>query len=94
MNDDEWLSNKKGKEFMPFNERKGVIENLKMVDEVIGFKNDEDGSCRNALVDIKAKYPDDEIIFCNGGDRGKDNIPEMSLDGRTIKFEFSCYWRR
>ena len=50
LNDDEWLANKKGKEFMPFNERKIVIENLKMVDEVIGFENDELGSCKNLLM--------------------------------------------
>ena len=27
------------------------------------------------------------ITFCNGGDRDKDNIPEMKL--MDIKFEFS-----
>jgi len=86
LNDDEWLANKKGKEFMPFNERKIVIENLKMVDEVIGFENDELGSCKNALENIKKDYPNDQIVFCNGGDRGKDNIPEM--DVTDISFEF------
>ncbi len=86
LNDDEWLSNKKGKEFMPFSERKTIIENLKMVDKVIGFENDEEGSCKNALEDLKKIYPNDQIIFCNGGDRGKDNIPEMNVD--NIHFEF------
>ena len=37
LNDDEWLADKKGKHFMPFVERKTVIENLSMVDSVIGF---------------------------------------------------------
>ena len=32
-------------------------------------------------------HPDDELIFANGGDRNKGNIPEMSVD--KIKFEFS-----
>ena len=36
---------------------------------------------------IKNKYPDAQITFCNGGDRGKDNIPEMEVKG--INFEFS-----
>ena len=87
LNSDEWLANKKGKFFMPFNERKKIIENLQMVDEVIGFDDDQSGSCINALEEIKSKYKDDEIIFCNGGDRNDGNIPEMAVSG--IKFEFS-----
>ena len=39
------------------------------------------------LYKIKDKYPDAQITFCNGGDRGKDNIPEMEVEG--INFEFS-----
>ena len=31
-------------------------------------------------------YPNDEIFFANGGDRDKENIPEMSEEG--IKFLF------
>jgi len=86
LNSDEWLSRKKGKNFMPFNERKIILENLVSVDEVVGFEDDEKGSCINALKTILNKYKNDEIIFCNGGDRNKDNIPEMELDG--IKFIF------
>ena len=40
LNSDEWLENKKGKAFMPFNERKAVLENIKSVDEVIDFVDD------------------------------------------------------
>ena len=86
LNSDEWLSTKKGKNFMPFSERKIIIENLTMVDEVIGFKDDDKGSCINALESVLKKYKNDEIIFCNGGDRNNDNIPEMELNG--IKFLF------
>ena len=86
LNSDEWLTIKKGKNFMPFNERKIIIENLASVDEVIGFKDDEEGSCIDALKSVLMDYKDDEIIFCNGGDRNKNNIPEMKLDG--IKFVF------
>ena len=87
LNSDEWLKQKKGKEFMPFEERKSILENIKNVDEVLSFEDDKSGSCINALEKIKAKFPDHEIIFCNGGDRGKENIPEMSVKG--ITFEFS-----
>ena len=87
LNSDEWLRQKKGKEFMPFEERKSILENIKNVDEVLDFEDDDLGSCIKALEKIKLKFPDDEIIFCNGGDRGKENIPEMSVSG--ITFEFS-----
>ena len=71
---------------MPFNERKIIIENLEVVDEVIDFLDDDIGSCINGLKKIKEIYPNDEIIFCNGGDRNKNNIPEMSVT--DIEFEF------
>ena len=41
LNSDEWLINKKGKPFMLFKERKILIENLRMVDEVIDFDDDD-----------------------------------------------------
>ena len=87
LNSDAWLINKKEKFFMPFNERKVILENLAMVDEVIDFEDDEIGSCCAGLEKIKQNYPDDKIVFCNGGDRKKNNIPEMNVTG--IDFVFS-----
>lgn len=87
LNSNEWLINKKGKFFMPFLERKAIVENLSCVDLVIDFEDDELGSAINALNKIKEMYPDDELIFANGGDRNKKNIPEMSVD--NINFVFS-----
>ena len=45
VNSDQWLVKKKGKFFMPWAERANIISNLAVVDEVIGFEDDEDGSC-------------------------------------------------
>ena len=87
LNSDDWLIKKKGKYFMPFTERKSIIENFKLVDDVIDFEDDEKGSATNALIKIKKMYPDDEIAFVNGGDRNKGNIPEMVVDG--VDFLFS-----
>ncbi len=87
LNSDNWLINKKGKYFMPFDERKEIVENLSVVDQVIDFDDDDLGSATKALIKIKEMYPDDEITFANGGDRNKENIPEMSLDG--FQFVFS-----
>ena len=87
LNSDQWLINKKEKFFMPFEERKCIVENLSMVNEVFGFEDDDRGSCCLGLEKIKKLYPDDDIYFCNGGDRDQDNIPEMDVDG--INFLFS-----
>ena len=87
LNSDQWLIGKKGKFFLPFSERKKILESISFVDEVIGFEDDDLGSCKNALEDLKEKYPKDKIIFCNGGDRNVSNIPEQDIKG--IEFEFS-----
>jgi D-beta-D-heptose 7-phosphate kinase/D-beta-D-heptose 1-phosphate adenosyltransferase len=86
LNSDSWLVEKKGKFFMPFYERKAIVESIKFVDEVISFKDDARGSCINALEEIKKSYPNDDIYFANGGDRDQKNIPEMSVLGINFLF--------
>jgi len=86
LNSDQWLENKKGKFFMPFSERKAIIESIGCVDEVIDFEDDEIGSCIHALDKAKNLFPTDHLFFANGGDRNDGNIPEMSVDG--IEFLF------
>ena len=56
LNSDDWLVNKKGKSFMPFSERKTIIENLTVVDAVIDFDDDNLRSACNALKKIKKTY--------------------------------------
>ena len=85
LNSDEWLRRKKGHEFMPWSERSAIIENLKMVDIVFSF-DDSDGSAIDAIKRVKEVYPEDELIFANGGDRTKDNIPEMVFE--DVEFVF------
>lgn len=85
VNSDEWLQRKKGREFMSFRERSEILNNIKCVDTVFGF-DDSDGSACDLLRNLKKDYPEDEIIFVNGGDRTKHNIPEMSVEG--VKFVF------
>jgi cytidyltransferase-like protein len=85
LNSDEWLRRKKGHEFMPWSERSAIIKNLKMVDVVFSF-DDNDGSAIDAIKRVKEVYPEDELIFANGGDRTKDNIPEMVFE--DVEFVF------
>lgn len=72
LNSDSWLLRKKGYVFMNFEERKKVMESIKGVIEVISV-DDSDGSVCQALRTLK---PD---CFCNGGDRGYTNTPEVIL---------------
>lgn len=85
VNSDAWLSRKKGRAFMSSPERISIIQNLKMVDHCILF-DDDDNTAIEAIRNVKFMYPDAHIIFANGGDRTKDNIPEMVFD--DVEFVF------
>ena len=85
VNSDEWLTRKKGKPFLSFDERKVIVGMIKGVGHAFGF-NDDDGSAIDAINYAKKMFPRAEIIFANGGDRTKDNIPEMSVDDVTFEF--------
>jgi len=78
LNSDEWLERKKGKCFMPWNERLAILNNLQMVDEVFTFMDDDDTAI-NFIKQVIAHYPNDQIIFVNGGDRKKGNTPEVEF---------------
>ena len=49
LNSDNWLKRKKGSFFMPFHERKVILEQMSSVDQVIDFIDDDVGSALNAL---------------------------------------------
>jgi len=85
VNSDAWLVRKKGRPFMPVTERTAIIKNLKMVDGVVLF-NDDDNTAIRAITAVRMLYPNDTIIFANGGDRTKENIPEMVVEG--VEFVF------
>jgi len=87
LNSDDWLVRKKGAAFMPWNERLCIINNLSMVDEVYTF-DDDDESAKHFIQQARAHYPNAELIFANGGDRTKDNIPEMDVVDSNLSFVF------
>lgn len=78
LNSDDWLIRKKGKNFMNFNTRKTICDNIKGVIEVIGF-DDSDNSASDGIRKVRAKYPNDHLVFANGGDRGSGNIREDAV---------------
>jgi cytidyltransferase-like protein len=86
VNSDEWLTRKKGRPFMPFEERCAIIKELSCVDEVMGF-NDNDDTANNAIFRIlSTKGTRTKVVFANGGDRTKTNIPEMTYS--DVEFVF------
>ena len=88
VNSDEWLARKKGKPFMPFVERIGLIKELRIVDQVIGFDDSDNTACQAIFHTMSTNTG--TIIFANGGDRTTENIPEMNTygDHPNVKFEF------
>ena len=84
VNSDGFLIRKKGKAFMPEDERRTVIEALKPVTQTIKCVDLDDTVCRTLwqiYEDYKDKY--DKIMFCNGGDRvfdGEKPEHKMCLD--------------
>jgi cytidyltransferase-like protein len=87
VNSDAWLTRKKGAPFLPYKERAEIVRNIVGVDFVIDF-NDADGSAKHALWMVRQSYPQDLIVFANGGDRTQTNIPEMNSGIDNVEFVF------
>ena len=72
INSDEWLMRKKGYVFMPWEQRAEIISEFASVSIVSAFDDSDDTACAA----IKKFRPS---AFANGGDRKKNNTPEMDL---------------
>jgi cytidyltransferase-like protein len=73
LNSDAWLTRKKGKPFMKWDERREILLALSCVAEVIPV-DDADGTVCEAILRIR---PD---LFAKGGDRDCSlNVPEAEL---------------
>ena len=86
LNTNEWLTKKKGQYFLPWVERADILSHLDMVDAVITVPDDEKGSACGAIA--KCLEISEQVIFCNGGDRIKCNIPEVMGYGDDPRVEF------
>lgn len=86
INSNDWLTRKKGRPFMSAEERMAIIKEIKCVGHVFEF-DDADDTAINAIQYVKDYVPNNvPIIFANGGDRTKDNIPEMVFDDVDFVF--------
>ena len=88
LNSDDWLRRKKGKPFMPMNERISIVRELKMVDAVIEY-DDSDNTSNSAIEQLLQIY--DKVIFANGGDRHNENVPEYEIfkDNDNVIFRWT-----
>lgn len=74
INNDEQAILKKGKSFMPVDERIKIIKELKCVDFVIKSIDTDRTVCKTLeTVEPKPHY------FCNGGDQNNNTIPENEV---------------
>ena len=84
LNNDNWLTAKKGYAFMPQEERAEIIEAYSFVDEVLITGHEAGGNYddllwRSVCRELEALSP---AIFANGGDRKEGDIPEYALCDR------------
>ncbi len=85
LNSDTWLTRKKGRPFMKYEDRLAVVRALKGIDGTVQF-DDSDGTAKDAIRKVRLNYPSDVIIFANGGDRTSSNIPEMDIIDDKLEF--------
>jgi hypothetical protein len=72
---------------MPLSERQQILSAIRWVDLTIHFV-DDDNSAKDAIARVRQMFPANKIVFANGGDRNKTNIPEMSIEDDNIEFVF------
>ena len=89
LNSDDWLTRKKGRPFMPFEERAAIIKELAVVDEVIGFNDDDNSSCAAIIQVLTTKGSNWGVVFANGGDRTNTTTPEYASYGDRSDVEFA-----
>ena len=72
LNNDHQAVLKKGKPFMPFEDRRSIVESIRYVDEVFVSIDKDKSVCES----LKALRPH---IFAKGGDRFIEEIPEAAI---------------
>ena len=80
LNSDEWLTRKKEKPFMNWDERAEILESCKFINQVLPF-DDWDDTANDLIKQVCKLYNgyDVNIYFANGGDRKKGNVPELDV---------------
>ena len=88
VNSDEWLTRKKGRPFMSYDERVALIDEMEVVDQVIGFDDSDDSACQ-AIFYTLSTHGNIQLIFANGGDRTNTTTPEYATYGDHPSVDFA-----
>jgi cytidyltransferase-like protein len=90
LNSDAWLTRKKGRPFMPMEERAAIVKELSCVDEVIAFDDSDNTACAAIMQVLSTKGTGWDLIFANGGDRTNTTTPEYQTygDRKDVHFVF------
>ena len=90
LNNDEWLTKKKGKPFMNENQRKEILDEFKSIYKVI-IQTSSNKSSSDAIEQFAANNPNKSICYCNGGDRSNiKNIHESEICKKLgVELQFS-----
>ncbi len=95
VNNDHQAALKKGKAFMPQEERLKIVKAIGMVDAAV-MSVDEDRTVRQTLATMSPRPQ----LFCNGGDQNNASIPEVDIcnqlgitlvDGLGLKIQSSSW---
>ena len=80
LNSDEWLTRKKDKPFMKWDERAEILECCKFVNQVLPM-DDSDDTASDIIFKVCKLYNNEDfnIYFANGGDRKVGNVPELDV---------------
>ena len=73
---------------MPLRERISIISALSVVDDVLTWDDNDNSACGAIFKLMSTSGYGQEIIFANGGDRTKENIPEMTTFQDSVEFVF------
>ena len=87
VNSDNWLSRKKGKPFMCLEERMIVVSSIRYVNKALDLFDKDDTA--NALIQFVLDTTNYNIVFANGGDRGKGNTPEYMTYHKNPRVGFA-----
>jgi cytidyltransferase-like protein len=80
VNDDDFLTRKKGKPFMALKERIKIVRSIKYVDMAIKSVDKDQTVCETLKGLASCKTSNEKLLFCNGGDRTSgENTPEHKL---------------
>ena len=90
LNSDAWLTRKKGKPFLKFEERFEIMLGIKNVFTVVGM-DDADGTACDGIKKARAMFTGEKMYFANGGDRKFNTTPshEQSL---CKDLGIECLW--